>query len=1018
MKALCPGGDTLKVDSLNPGFSSLFVTGSQSRLWEKTVFSIAQWMKQQQLISPHLTVVLPFVQLIAPAQRAWGRTIGDGFMPRFETTQTWAVRLGGLHQAGAGPTGDAVTDYLQARKWLGKIDDISSHASIASTAKISALAQALVMPLVDMAGDLVAAAGALPPAQRHAYWQRAAERAQQVSPGIASVEAALGPLAVAWAGATEGWSSDILFQQAKLAQHECHIDKKPSPNAQAELAFGDDDSAETRKGLVVIQAGGEDALTRNLYEQWPADLRLWINLDELPLDGLTSKDQEACTGQTSELDYGSAGEPADEPAMRDPLALLCEQHAPAWQIADDAEDEAQRAAAQVITLLNQGVMPVALCTQDRPVARRVWALLNRQQIPLADETGWTLSTTRAAALVMGMLRCGVWNTSTDNVLDALKALPASSEFTAGLGELESRLRKMAQAAWPKQAPDFWPEDVKAMFARASHLCQILQTSSKRSLWLHLQALNQALQYSTADGVLQRDEAGREVLQTLHCYDLDTPDAPDTSDMAEGGNHFAAHAKSTPLTYAEFTSWVSYALEGMTFIPPAPDQPQVIFTPLARMMLRPFAAAVIPGCDDARLTRPPQLPGFWREQDRVSLGLMNYQRWWKRLQAQWLQALRLPNVTLLWRRADGSEPLGPASLVQRVVPASVMTLEDQDVLTVNEEVEKTQDKRLPVYLQAQSTVTPAPKPANRLTMKMLSASAYQKLRDCPYKFYAEQLLALRESNELDDELDKRDYGNWVHQILSDFHQSRGQRTKTPTLEDDVRLLDKCASRHIQKYDPAAFIPWAALWPAIAQNYLHWLRNYEAGGAHFEYAETTMQYHLAGRDTDILLQGRIDRIDRKEGHLYLIDYKTERYNRTKDRVKDAFEDVQLPFYALLAQGHIQGQSTQEGAQTITTDQEAQAFYLSLDDRQNQLHEVALDNLDEAKDALQQGIVSDIGRLVQGHAAHPLGTDQICQFCAVKGLCRKAFWDDTKEPSVLKVAKHVQAQDTPKGQGDTNV
>ena len=44
-----------------------------------------------------------------------------------------------------------------------------------------------------------------------------------------------------------------------------------------------------------------------------------------------------------------------------------------------------------------GATPVALVAQDRVLVRRVRALLERMQIDLIDETGWTLSTTRAAA---------------------------------------------------------------------------------------------------------------------------------------------------------------------------------------------------------------------------------------------------------------------------------------------------------------------------------------------------------------------------------------------------------------------------------------------------------------------------------------------------------------------------------------------------------------------------------------------------------------------------------------------
>ncbi len=69
--------------------------------------------------------------------------------------------------------------------------------------------------------------------------------------------------------------------------------------------------------------------------------------------------------------------------------------------AGDGEDEARRAAACVLAHLAQGRMPVALAAQDRVLTRRVLALLAHKGLAVRDETGWKLSTTRAAAGIMG-----------------------------------------------------------------------------------------------------------------------------------------------------------------------------------------------------------------------------------------------------------------------------------------------------------------------------------------------------------------------------------------------------------------------------------------------------------------------------------------------------------------------------------------------------------------------------------------------------------------------------------------
>ena len=61
----------------------------------------------------------------------------------------------------------------------------------------------------------------------------------------------------------------------------------------------------------------------------------------------------------------------------------------------DAQDEAERACACVLTHINAGRTPVALPAQDREQTHRIAALLTQSGVSLRDETGWTLSTTRA-----------------------------------------------------------------------------------------------------------------------------------------------------------------------------------------------------------------------------------------------------------------------------------------------------------------------------------------------------------------------------------------------------------------------------------------------------------------------------------------------------------------------------------------------------------------------------------------------------------------------------------------------
>src|SRR5664279_78870 len=113
--------------------------------------------------------------------------------------------------------------------------------------------------------------------------------------------------------------------------------------------------------------------------------------------------------------------------------------------AQDAEDEAHRAAACVLAHLAAGRSPVALVAQDRVLTRRVRAMLGERGVAVRDETGWKLSTTRSAASLMSLLRALVWDASTDAVLDWLKN--ASAFDSAAVTQAEISWRRLGVRDW-------------------------------------------------------------------------------------------------------------------------------------------------------------------------------------------------------------------------------------------------------------------------------------------------------------------------------------------------------------------------------------------------------------------------------------------------------------------------------------------------------------------------------------------------------------------------------------------
>lgn len=606
--------------------------------------------------------------------------------------------------------------------------------------------------------------------------------------------------------------------------------------------------------------------------------------------------------------------------------------------AADVPDEAQRAAACVLRHLQAGRSPVAVAVIDRALTRRVRAMLASHGVQMRDETGWKLSTSRAGAQLMTALRAAAWNASSDAVLDWLKHAPACE--AQALRELEAALRRRPQRAW-RHVPDTLdarvPSALPELLQRIEAWRELLQGTRPLTEWLGV--LRELLQATGQWALLQDDLVGAEVLAVLR-LDAAASLPPD-----------ALWARRR-LNLADFTRWVDQVLESASFKPEYPAQEQVVLLPLAQMLGRDFAAVVLPGCDEVRLPVSPESAGLWTTAQRAALDLPARERLEAALRAAWADALARPAVDVLWRRSDeGGEPLLPSPLVQLARRASALqTVPDPLALRT---------------LRPAPVARPAPA-APALTLSRVSASAYQDLRYCPYRYFALRQLGLKEAEELEGELDKRDVGLWLHAVLQRFHAGLDSTDRARRRA----LLDTAAAEEarVQRLAEDEFLPFMAAWPRMREGYLDWLADHEAAGWRYADSERAAEQPLG----PLTLFGRLDRIDRgREGLKLLIDYKTEPLQRTRDRIRDPLEDTQLAFYAAL-----QPEDT------------LRAAYVNVGEREG-CRTVEQEDVVAVRDALIEGLLSDLGRIAEGAPMPALGEGRVCETCATRGLCRKDFW-----------------------------
>ncbi|MEO8310708.1 MAG: PD-(D/E)XK nuclease family protein [Caldimonas sp.] len=879
--------------------------GPGEERWDAIAAGCADWAGQASVAWRDAVVLVPFVELLAPARRAFAR-LGT-WMPRVETTRTLAASLGPPTAADGESGFDAALDTLVAtqllgrqrwgEEWLRRDRRGFEHAAgrVATTAR-----------------ELARAASSLAPSSRPAWWQAARDALDGGVGGPAGLEKQLARIAVEWAAnAPEASSTDRLFEL------------RPS-------------------AWIAIQAGGADRLALALLGE--GDAPALVVETDVPLD--------------------------------QPFAAIVRELAadpPAHALCDGFEDEAWAAAAQVLDHLGRGEKPVALVALDRVLVRRVRALLERAGVRIADETGWKMSTTRAGASVMSLLQAARPIASADEYLDWLKSLPPAATPEAGsLASLEATCRRRRVSRRDGVASDALPAGAARLHAEATATLDALAAPSRRHLPTWLDAVQGALERWGVLAQLRDDDAGRQALAALG---IDPPLA--------AGRRASLSEGVESLTLAEFTRWADDVLERVAYRPPiatAADEdvatagttpPDVVVTPLARTILRPFAAVVMPGADHRSLGAMPVDDSLLPRSAVEALSLPTAADRRDGELLAFVQVLGLPRVTISRRRGDAGDPVAASPFVERLrsALAEVRTADGAPG-----DLRPWRDPRGERRLVAEPVRPTAPTvPADALPQR-LSASAFEALRACPYRFFAERVLRLSEPDELDDEVEKRDYGTWLHDVLAVFHRERVEVRTAGADEARLREIGETV-RAVMGIDAAAFLPYDASFEGFVPRYVKWLHDRERGGWRWLSGESETRRAPAELD-GLELHGYIDRIDRREGKdgatIELIDYKTGSAEKLKEKVREPLEDTQLAFYAALV-----------GDELPVT-----ASYLAVD-RTRGLIQIAHHRVADDARTLVVGIAGEMRRLRAGAGLRALGEGSACDYCRARGLCRRDHW-----------------------------
>ncbi len=683
---------------------------------------------------------------------------------------------------------------------------------------------------------------------------------------------------------------------------------------------------------------------------------------------------------------------------QDPLA----NHIRIFQ-AGHAEAEANAVDIQVRRWLAQGLSHIGIVTENRRLARRVRALLERAGIVLQDSAGWALSTTSAATVIERWLQCIEEDFHYLPFLDFLKSpfvfadgnrkdflqtvyrLEQSIVFDENVAAGLQRYRAHTTLVQERMAGtlsdflDAIPPLLDVVEQAAQPLIVVFQQDSKPP-GDYLRALLQSLQSLGVVHALQQDAAGNQLLNVIDKL------------LA------ATDCIQLPMAWVEFRAWLGSHLEH-AFFQPANAQSPVQLMSLAQSDLQRFDALIIAGAEQQFLPGAATHSPFFNDAVRNALGLPTLAQiqagqfyFFRRLLHSTTESSQ-PRILITRTMTENGEELLASPWLEAITSFHHLAyhttlLDDELKLLVERAQVQSCDRSTP--LPPQMPPHPVGTAPRHLLPDTYSATSYQQLMNCPYQFFAARCLRLSPPETVREMLQKDEYGNKVHLCLQAFHSKVAglpgpyeQEFCEANKQTAIDLLTSISQQVFAKHIEDNFIHrgWLKRWLELIPRYVDWQIQQAVQWRAHEVEQRISRTELSGVCG---IRGQLDRIDEaidedENPPLKIIDYKTGQVP-SKDDVASG-EAVQLPFYALLIQAVASRPRPVHRVEYLSLD--SHRFGDNVYIEGVQLHTM--------RDAVAARLVDVVNALQEGQGLPAWGDSNTCKYCVMAGLCRKGMWNE---------------------------
>jgi len=533
------------------------------------------------------------------------------------------------------------------------------------------------------------------------------------------------------------------------------------------------------------------------------------------------------------------------------------------------QEEASVAALILRATLETEGKTAALVTQDRNLARRVVAIMQRFGIAVDDSAGIPLLHTPLGIFLQLVAESVCNNEDRVKHITLLKNpfVKGGMERTAFLHqvrEYELALRDQQEAV---------PISIAEILTVLEHFREVISKPDctiKAIIKAHLECCE-----SLAGGNLWQGQESKQIGEFFA--------------LLLGSDFDTIPLKTTDSLLEIYPDLFKILLEKQVFRSVYATHPRLSILGLAEARLQRFDCVIMAGLNEGTLPAPIEPDAWLNRAMRKAVGLPGYEAGIGETALDFFLLSHTPELHLTRSVKVEGTPTTPSRWLMKLtilLESSQLTITDHYWIRL---------ARMLDFGKGDAKIT-RPRPAPPLTARpqLLHVSKVEMLLRNPYQFYATEILRLSPLNPLMQEPEAADFGNAVHTALEQFCLDFPETLPDNALEKLLAIGENCL-QPIAKTRLRHTI-WSIRFAKIAR----WVIEQETARRE-EIASVLPEISGTLKLGDFTLKGRADRIEiGKDGKLTIIDYKTGKVPTLKDVASGVAG--QLLLLALIMQSHM--------------------------------------------------------------------------------------------------------------------